>query len=156
MPYVAIHEPRIARLPRDFKVSDYPGLLFCHTASEGGIERLFSYWKSQESYDLYGGAFTAVHTLSSTSSGRFTDFRQKSEPFWRNASVWTTLVAVFTLFGLSAALWEQVARVFEGPVVYINASAENPPDVLADTSCRAPRRVIVKNSTCGSRCHVRR
>jgi hypothetical protein len=131
VPYVVVHR---AQLPTGFDASKYHGLLFCYTTvTKDGTQEITSHWRSKKAYEQYGTSFASAFTPSAATEGTFSGFHRKTEPLWKNHAFWATLVSFLTLFGLTAALWEQIAKVFERPVVYINASAENNPDLLVDT-----------------------
>ena len=145
LPYCAVHESKTQRLLNTFDKSMFPGLLCCHTGSQQGGQRLFSYWRSKAAYEQSALEFTAqlAQSRDALLEGPLLDFRREDINIWRKYQFWTVVITLSTLVGAVAGLWERIAQLSERPSLYVERSLENDPDVL--TSDKKAIRFSVTN-----------
>ena len=130
-----VHGAKAASLPKDFKPSLHPGLMFCHHVATPAGRILVSYWQSRESFQTYGGPFLTDLTdgLGPSFEGSFAHYSRKRESLWKRFPFWTVVITASALIGAFAALWQAGAQLFEAPDVTVAFKTDNPPNVLATT-----------------------
>lgn len=133
IPYLATFEiPTDFSFPKDFKVTDFRGLLFCHATKGGRIDRLSSYWLDKESFNLFADRFNRKLNLPNPEfTGSTVDIKRREKAPWKprdhfSGREW--VLAVFALVGAGLGLRDYAAVLFAAPdvvLVYPDAGHAN-------------------------------
>ena len=145
--YAAVHGAKQPRSPSEFKPSQYPGLLFCHTVKNGSSEVLFSYWQSEQSFRTSSGPFADElgDGGPATCEGAVANYYLKKDSWWNRFPFWTVVITASALIGAITALWQSGAQLLEAPDITVDFSQDNPRNVL---EAEAPRIKLTVTNQC--------
>jgi len=133
IPYTTTHAiPLDFSFPKEFKIADFRGLLFCHTLKGDQANKLTSYWLDKESFRLFADRFHRKLGLASPEfQGSLLDVECREKPWWKPRELLSGrewVLAVFALVGAGLGLRDYAAVLFAIPdvaVVYPDAGHAN-------------------------------
>jgi hypothetical protein len=144
--YFSIYDALDPLLPKTFEIAPYRGLIFCHVIKDANSPYVVSYWKSRHSFDNYGARFASACLCGQIREhGAISDYRAKEVNWWTKYPFWTAVITLSALLAAFLSLWEQGAKLFEAPDIYIEMSADHPDNLLAANNTSRLLKFVVTN-----------
>lgn len=124
--------------PKDFSVSDFKGLLFCHVSKEGTSEKVIAYWVDEQHYKAHSDIFKRKLSIYGPDlAGATIETRRPHDPFWRRYKVGTWILAMAALLGALSALRDYSAVLFAAPDVVLTQPDSGRLDIVEGTAFAA-------------------
>ncbi len=148
IPYVATFKvPVNFDLPKDFEISNYPGLKLCLCiANATGQEKLVCHWEDESHFHAHTHSLQVDLALPQPDlAGFVTRVQTQKERFWQKYSWREWIVGVAAIFAAFSALHGYFANAFDRPDVDLVFVESSPINVVASTPFNS-QMTIVNNS----------
>jgi len=121
------------RLPEDFKVSRYPGLLLCHTTLDGDASTVVAYWRDKPCSDAYLPSLRADLGLPEPdTAGLVRDIYTESPGPWRRLSPREMILGGAAILSAILGFRQDAYRLLEQPKTMVMfADASKPLDCVS-------------------------
>jgi hypothetical protein len=135
------------RLPADFSVAKYAGLLLCHVAETGATRKLIAYWASSDHYRVGSSRLADDLALNGQCSGGLVADLVAGRENWltrvvAHFSAKELVVGAAAVLGAIAVLRGSIAQVFDPPDLKVTFVDSEPVRVVPGLAWSAPVKVV--------------
>lgn len=120
--------------PKDFSVSDYSGLLFCHVSKDGPDEKLVAYWIDEQHFAAHADIFKSKLSLHGPDlAGVIIEVHRSRPRFWSRYKLGTWILALAAFVGALSALRDYSAVLLAAPDVVLTQPDAGRLDIVEGT-----------------------
>jgi hypothetical protein len=124
--------------PKDFSVSDYSGLLFCHVSKDGPVEKLVAYWADEQHFAAHVEIFKSKLSLHGPYlAGAIIEVHRSRPRFWSRHKLGTWILALAAFVGALSALRDYSAVLLAAPDVVLTQPDAGRLDIVEGTGLAA-------------------